>query len=413
MRVLYFSQYFPPEVGATQTRAYEMSRYLAERGHKVTVVTEVPNHPSGIIPPHYRGRIMERRTESGMDVMRLWVWTSPQKSFKSRMLFYLSYMGMAGLAGSLVKGNYDLIYATSPPLFVGAAGLAASLARGIPLVFEVRDLWPDSAVELGELNNSGAIWAADKLERLLYSRSRRIVAVTPGIQLRLRERGMPHQKVALIPNGANTDLFRRDESGAKQLRARLGLENKFVVLYAGIHGIAQGLETLLMAAERLKEQDDIVFLFVGEGPKKAGLLQQKINMDLHNVKFLPEVPSASMPAYLSAANCAIVPLRDEAVFRGALPSKMFEAWACGCPVILSVAGDARAVLEQAEGGIAVPPEDPAELAAAIEAMQADPNSAAHMGLRGRQFVTQHYTRQEQARKLERLLLEVVQESKAQ
>lgn len=411
MRVLYFSQYFPPEVGATQTRAYEMSRYLAERGHKVTVVTEVPNHPSGIIPPHYRGRLMERRLENGVDVMRLWVWTSPHKSFKSRMLFYLSYMGMAGIAGSLVKGNYDLVYATSPPLFVGAAGIAASLLRRVPLVFEVRDLWPESAVALGELNNSRAIWAADKLERLLYARASRIVAVTHGIKQRLQERGIPQHKVALISNGANTDLFRRDESGATRLRAELGLEGKFVVLYAGIHGIAQGLETLLQAAERLKQKGDTVFVFVGEGPKKADLLQQKSSMGLDNVRFLPEVPSTSMPAYLSAADCAVVPLRDEAVFTGALPSKMFEAWACGCPVILSVAGEARDVMEHAEGGIAVPPEKPAELVAAIETMQADPKSAAQMGLRGQKYVTLHYTRQEQARKLERLLLEALGDSK--
>src|SRR4051812_19044770 len=175
MRVLYFTQYFPPEVGATQTRASEMSRYLVAQGHKVTVVTEVPNHPSGIIPPHYRGRLSERVREDGVDVLRLWVWASPEKSFKSRMRFYLSYMAMAGLSGSLVRGDYDLVYATSPPLFVGAAGLAAALTRRIPFVFEVRDLWPESAVSLGELSNPKAIKAAEKLEWALYRSAKRIV----------------------------------------------------------------------------------------------------------------------------------------------------------------------------------------------------------------------------------------------
>src|SRR5919199_6038583 len=135
MRILYFSQYFPPEVGATQTRAWEMSRYLASQGHHVTVVTEVPNHPSGIIPPKYRGRLSERRIEKGVDVLRLWVWASPEKSFATRMRFYLSYMGMAALAGSLVRGKYDLVYATSPPLFVAAAGGVPGLSRGISFVF--------------------------------------------------------------------------------------------------------------------------------------------------------------------------------------------------------------------------------------------------------------------------------------
>ncbi len=140
MRILYFTQYFPPEVGATQTRAHEMSRFLAEQGHIVTVITEVPNHPSGIIPPAYRGRLSERSKENGVDVLRLWVWASPEKTFKSRMRFYLSYMGMAALAGSLLRGKYDVVIATSPPLFVGAAGLFAAVVRRVPFVFEVRDL---------------------------------------------------------------------------------------------------------------------------------------------------------------------------------------------------------------------------------------------------------------------------------
>src|SRR5438270_5343607 len=168
MRVLYFTQYCPPEVGATQTRAAEMSRYLASRAHKVTVVTEVPNHPSGIIPPRYRGRLSERVMEDGVDVLRLWVWASPEKTFKSRMRFYFSYMALAGVAGSLVRGRYDVVYATSPPLFAAAAGAGAAISRRVPFVFEVRDLWPESAVSLGELTNRRAIWAAEKLERFLY-----------------------------------------------------------------------------------------------------------------------------------------------------------------------------------------------------------------------------------------------------
>ena len=143
MRILYFTQYYPPEVGATQTRAHEMSAFLAEHGHHVTIITEVPNHPSGIVPAAYRGRLSERKLENGIDVLRLWVWASPEKTFKSRMRFYLSYMSMAALAGVLIRGKYDLVYATSPPLFVGAAGLVAATVRRIPFVFEVRDLWPN------------------------------------------------------------------------------------------------------------------------------------------------------------------------------------------------------------------------------------------------------------------------------
>lgn len=384
-----------------------MCRYLVEQGHKVTVVTEIPNHPSGIIPWSYRGRLSERKLEEGIDVLRLWVWTSPEKTFRSRMQFYLSYMAMAGLAGSIARGQYDVVYATSPPLFVGAAGLAAALLRRIPLVFEVRDLWPESAVALGELTSSKAIKGAELLERLLYARAARIVAVTEGIRERLIARGIGKEKIALIPNGANTDLFTYDPQGGEALAAEIGFAGKFIALYAGIHGVAQGLETVLHAAHILRSRPDIHFLFVGEGPRKSALVELSKELGA-NTQFLPEVPTAQMPRYLSAAGCAIVPLRDEPLFRGALPSKMFEAWACSRPVVLGVAGEAADVLARTGGGIAVRPENPEEIASAIASLQADPTKAEAMGRRGRACVEEHYSRREQARKLEALLQGVTQ-----
>jgi hypothetical protein len=165
MRVLYLSQYFPPEVGATQTRAHEMACYLVQAGHQVTMLAEIPNHPSGIIPPAYRGKLWERRPLDGIDVIRLWVITSPHKGFRQRMLFYLSYMVMAILAGLVVglrlRRRYDVIYATSPPLFAGLAGAILSILLRTRLVFEVRDLWPESAVALGELSSPRAIRLAE------------------------------------------------------------------------------------------------------------------------------------------------------------------------------------------------------------------------------------------------------------
>jgi glycosyltransferase involved in cell wall biosynthesis len=412
MRILYFSQYFPPEVGATQTRAYEMSRYLAARGHNVTVVTEVPNHPSGIIPPPYRGRFFERRVEDGVDVLRLWVWAAPEKSFKSRMRFYLSYLGMASLAGSMVPGRYDLVYATSPPLFTGAAGLAASTLRRIPFVFEVRDLWPESAVALGELSNPRAIRAAERLESLLYCKARQVVAVTHGIKERLVARGVEPSRIELIPNGANTDLFRFTEAGRRLVRQKLCLDGQFVAMYAGIHGIAQGLETLLEAADLLRDQAHFKFVFVGEGPRKRDLANMADALALANVTMLPEVAATEMPAYLSAADCAIVPLRNEPLFRGALPSKMFEAWACSRPVVLSVRGEAESILTEAGGGLAIAPENSQALAGALRELATNSEAARQMGARGRQYVAHNYSRHEQARALEEVLLRALEEDRA-
>ena len=326
------------------------------------------------------------------------------------MRFYLSYMAMGALAGSLARGRYDLVYATSPPLFVGPAGLAAALRRRIPFVFEVRDLWPESAVSLGELSSPRAISAAEKLEQLLYKRAARIVVVTQGIYDRLVERGLPESKLALIPNGANTDLFRFDPVGRARIRASLGLEEKFVAMYAGIHGLAQGMENLVEAARLLQSRENIAFVFVGEGPRKAQVVHLQRTMGLRNLLLLPEVPVEQMPAYLSAADCSIVPLRDEAVFKGALPSKMFEAWACERPVVLSASGEAVSALNQAIGGVVAEPEDPNALASAIERLEAGREAAILMGQNGRRAVEAQYSRREQARQLEQLLGDVKRET---
>ncbi len=218
VRILYLSQYFPPEVGATQTRAYEMASNWVRMGHSVSMICEFPNHPSGIIPPEYRGKLYEREALDGIDVIRVWVKASPVKNFRSRMLFYLSYMFSAPLSGLLLaRGKYDVIYATSPPLFVGAAALIISQVRGTPLVFEVRDLWPESAVALGELNSPRVIAWATRLEEACYNHARMVVVVTRGIHNRLLECGIPPDKLARIPNGANVDMFQYSESTADRI----------------------------------------------------------------------------------------------------------------------------------------------------------------------------------------------------
>ncbi len=409
MRILYLSQYFFPEVGATQTRAFEMARGLIAHGHHVTMIAEVPNHPGGIIPLEYRGKLYERSRHEGMEVIRVWVKASPVKNFRSRMAFYLSYMFMALWAGIfLARGRYDVIYATSPPLFAGLAGWALSYLRRIPFVFEVRDLWPESAVALGELHHASAIAWATRAEQACYGRARHIVVATDGIRQRLLQRGLAAEKLSFIPNGANTDIFQpRPEQGKKRC-AELGLQDKFIVLYAGILGVAQGFETIVAAAQSLAQHRDVHFIFIGEGPMKPELLTQKETLNLSNLTILGGRPQSEMPGYFSAANAALVPLRKLELFQGALPSKMFEAWACACPVLLSVDGEARAVLQQAQAGIHMEPENAAAMAAAILQMKNDREKIRRLGENGRRFVVAHYSRQAQAQKLEQLLREVVQ-----
>lgn len=403
MRILYLSQYFYPEVGATQTRAYEMARHLVQAGHHVTMLCEFPNHPSGIIPQRYRGKLYERDDLEGIDILRVWVKASPEKRFGTRMLFYLSYMFSAILAGVfLVRGRYDAIYATSPPLFVGGAGWVLSHLRRTPLFFEVRDLWPASAIALGELTSQRAIAWATRLEEMCYNRATAIIPVAQGSKDKLIERGFPASKIALIPNGSNTDLFRPDPEAGQRIRRDLGLPS-FVLAYAGTHGIAQGLEVVLRAAEMLQDQPDIHFLFIGEGPVKAELLAFKAQHQLDNVTMLAEQPMVDIPAYLSAANAALVPLRKTELFQHVVPSKIFDAWACACPVLLGVDGEARQLLETAQAGLFFEPENAEALAAAISRLHGQPERAVQMGRNGRRYVQANYSRQRMAERLERLL----------
>jgi glycosyltransferase involved in cell wall biosynthesis len=404
MRILYLSQYFPPEVGATQTRAYEMAQGLVRAGHHVTMIAEIPNHPSGIIPPEYRGKLYERRDLDGIDVIRVWVKTSPTKTFRTRLAFYLSFMLNGTLAGLiLARGRYDVVYATSPPLFVGGAGLALSLLRRIPLIFEVRDLWPESAVTLGELKNPRAIAWAERLEQTCYQRARMIILTTQDMKDHLAQRGIPTEKMHVVRNGANPDLFRFDARARHEIRTQLGLEGKFVLIYAGLIGLAQALPSVLQAAAQLESREpDVHILFVGDGPVKADLLAQAEQSNLTNVTFLPAQPRERVPAYLSAADVALIPLVRQRLV-GALPSKMFDAMACERPILLSAEGEALTVLQREQVGISIPPESPESLRQAISRLKRNPELLEQMGRRGRPAVIERYSRQAQARQLEQIL----------
>ena len=407
MRILYLSQYFPPEAGATQTRAHEMGRALVQAGHAVTMLAEFPNHPSGVIPARYRGRLYERDSLDGMEVIRVWAKASPEKTFGSRITFYLSYMFNAILAGIfLARQPYDLILATSPPLFVAAAGLTLSHLRRLPLVVEVRDLWPAAAIALGELRDPRAIRWATHLEEACYRRAKQIIVVTRRMQQALEQRGIEPGKLALIPNGANTDLFQFDAAARQKIRQELELSEKFVALYAGILGLAQGLETLLQAARLVQNESNLHIVLIGDGPQRARLLRMKEEMGLENITILPEQPRSAIPGYLSAADVALIPLRRLALFQMAVPSKLFDAWACARPVICGIEGEAQEIVEKAQGGINIPAEDPPALAQAVRVLAADPIQGQAMGERGQAFTSQHNSRQELAQRL----IETLQEA---
>ncbi|NOY78365.1 MAG: glycosyltransferase family 4 protein [Calditrichaeota bacterium] len=403
LKILYISQYFPPEVGATQSRAFDMAYYLSERGHQVTVIGEFPNHPRGIVPREYRNKFWERVKLENFAVCRTWVYASPEKSFLKRMLFYVSFALSSLVAGLFIRGSFDIVYATSPPLFVGVSGYVLSRLKNAKFVFEVRDLWPDSAVALGELNNARFIRWARTLEEFFYRKAQKIVVVTAGIREALLRRKLSPQKICLVKNGTNTRYFRNVGAGVKE---QLGLQNKFVVGYFGILGLAQGMEFLCEVIEKMKSYEDIHFIFVGEGPKKQTVEALKSQKKLTNLTLLGEVPREKIAGYISACDVSLVPLRKKELFTGALPSKMFDTMACERPVILSVEGEARHVLQESGAGIFVEPENAGQMISAILHLKSDPRMREEMGKNGLRFVEKKFSRKALAGELEACLLEL-------
>jgi glycosyltransferase involved in cell wall biosynthesis len=402
MRVLLISQYFHPEVGATQTRMREFARALAAAGHDVDVLTEFPNHPTGVIPPEYRWRMIEQAPLDGFRVIRVRVLASPRKTFWTRLAFYGSFVVMAIASGVRLRRRYDVVAATSPPLPVAFAGRVMARMKRAAFVMDVRDLWPLAAGALRELSNPRALKWAERLEQSLYDAADRIVVTTRAFERHIAAgRADRAAKIAYVPNGTVGDVF-DPAKGDAGVRARLAAPGEFLVVYAGLHGVAQGLSTALDAAARLRGRP-IRFAFVGEGPLKAALREEARALALDNVTFVDQVPLDASAHYLNAADALLVPLVADPVFDMFVPSKMFDALSSARPVLLAVDGEARDILERSGGGVFVRPGDAGALAAAIVSLQADPAACAAMGRSGRQFVRQHYLRSDQARAFTALL----------
>jgi glycosyltransferase involved in cell wall biosynthesis len=402
LRVILVSQYFPPEIGATQTRMQVFAEYLAARGHQVTVICEFPNHPHGVIPTEYDGRLVEDDRTNGYRILRVWVKTNPEKTQATRMALYLSYMGLAtGVAPR--AGRADVVLATTPPLFAGAAGLAIARLNRAPLVLDVRDLWPAAAVSLKQISAGRTLKAAEALERWLYRQAEVVVGVTrPFCDHIAHLRGREPRPV-LIPNGT-LDLFFSVNGDPRPGRKLLGIpEDRFVVTFAGTHGIAQALPSALDAAERVNGRAQ--FAFVGEGPMKELLVSEAEERKLGNVSFHPQLPLEQMPPVLAASDALLVPLSAHPTFAGFVPSKLIDFMASGRPVILSATGEPARILESAGGGIAVAPENPDSLANAVRWLAEHPREAEEMGRRGREFARTRL-RVVQAERLERVLLDV-------
>lgn len=407
LRVLVLSQYYFPETGATSNRVLSLAQGFRNAGHDVTVIAEKPNHPEGIIWPEYRGDAVIEGEYDGIRTLYTWVYTKPEKGFLDRILFYKSYMLMAVVAAMRVRGPVDVVVASSPPLFVGLAGWAAARLKRAKFIFDVRDLWPDVAVAMGELNNQKAASLAKRIELFLYRQADAIAAVTRSFCEDIRSQLAGPKRIELITNGTVPETFHRDEP-KPALREKLGLHpEEFIVTFAGNLGLAQGLPHIVEAAKTLKAtHPNMRILFVGEGPVKASLVERAEDLGLTNITFEKKVPMDVAADFMAASDALLVPLGDHPIYRKFIPSKLFDSMAAGRPVLLSVDGEARSILEEAKAGLYYPAESSEGLADAVGSLLAQPESLAVMGNNGRAFVGERFTRATEARKMVRLAEEI-------
>jgi colanic acid biosynthesis glycosyl transferase WcaI len=409
VKILYVSQYFPPEMGAPAGRVAELSRLWVEDGHEVTVLTGFPNHPTGIVPLEYRRRfrhLVSRDTHNGVNVVRTWLLPFPNRKTYERMLNYSSFCVSSVTTGVFLH-QPDVVIATSPQLLVGLSGWGLARCKGVPFVFEVRDLWPESLAAVGVGGENSMLHRSlMKIAGFLYRNCHRVIVVTPAFKEYLVEHWqVPEDKISIVENGVDTNLFSSLRPNLA-LRRELGAEGKFVVSYIGTMGNAHGLETVLEAASLLREKaPNVLFLFVGEGAEKRRIISLAHSYGLTNLRFIDQQPREKIPAYISTSHACLVLLKKTELFKTVLPTKMLEFMSCARPVILGVDGHARKVMEQAKAGIFIRPEDPAELAEAVMRLAVNPALCEFLGSNGRQHVLQYFSRGETSK----IYLDVLQD----
>jgi glycosyltransferase involved in cell wall biosynthesis len=391
VRILFFTHYFPPEVNAPATRTHEHCREWAAAGHEIHVVTCIPSHPFGTPFRGYRRRWYQHEEIDGIHVHRVWTYLAPNRGVLLRTVNYLSFIPTAAFR-ALRLGRFDVAISTSPQFFCAVGAWLYTRFRPTPWVFELRDLWPESIPAVGAMRRSFALRLLERLELRMYRDATAIVSVSQSFVRALARRGVDRAKLHFVPNGIVPAFWRAADRDAA--RRTLGLSTSDVLVsYVGTIGMAHGLSTVIGAADRLRrEASQIRFLVVGDGADLDALRASAAQRGLTNLRFTGQVPREEVPGILAATDVALVTLKPSEVFKTVLPSKMFEAMAARCPIVLAVDGEAKATLERSGGGVAVRPGCVDSLSRAIVDMAADPDRRALMGLAGADYVEREFSR---------------------
>ncbi|MBA3827735.1 MAG: glycosyltransferase family 4 protein [Taibaiella sp.] len=391
MRILFLTQYYPPETGAPQNRIHSLACYLKADGVEVEVLTALPNYPRMEIFPDYVGKEGMNEYIDGIKVYRAGIYIRRSKGIFKRLLNYFSFVYSSMQLSSKLP-EYDFVICESPPLFLGISAYLIAKRKNAKMIFNVSDLWPESAEKLNIVTNKWMLKLAYRLEAFLYKKSILVTGQTQGIVKNIAGR-FPNVRTYWLPNGVDFKMFSKDKIN-KEWRTQKGFANDaFILLYAGILGHAQGLEVILNAADRLRSYSAIKFIIMGDGPEKDALLQMKNDMALENVIFEPNTPRHLMPSVISSIDAAVIPLKKLDIFLGAIPSKVFEPLAYGKPIILGVGGEAKELfIDSGDAGLYFEPENATALAQAVLMLYQNPATTRTLGQNGAQYVKDNFDR---------------------
>lgn len=405
MRVLILSQYYHPE---PVPKPEELAQALTEFGHEVSVITGFPNYPSGDLYDGYRLGLTRRETVNGISVVRTYEYPYHGKRAIGRMLNYFSFMFTAPF-GLWRTPKFDAIYVWHPPLTVGVAAWIIARLRGVPFVFDVQDIWPDSVVMSGLMKPGFAVSLLRWMEKFVYRRAGHILVVTKGARENLIGKGVPPDKVTVMPHWIDEQMF--ESSGAEdrhRLRDQYGWQDRFVVLFAGNLGVVQGLDAVVRAADGLRPDGRALIVLVGDGTDKTRLQSMASELKVGDrIQFIDRQPMEQMPAFMSAADALLVHLKRSDITQFVIPTKTMAYLAAGKPIVMAMDGAAAEMIQESGAGICLEPEEPEALAQAITEISEKPESElAAMGAKGRHYLVTNLAKQKVIKMYEEILSQV-------
>lgn len=400
MHVLLIHQAFVSPDDAGGTRHYELARRFVDGGQQFSIVASDLSYLSG------KKCSAEAHVQDfdGVQVRRAWTYSALHRSFVWRVVSFLSFM-ISSIWVALKVKNVDLVIGTSPPIFQAVSAWVISVVKWKPFLLEIRDLWPEFAIDMGVLKNPILIWMSRRLERFLYSQANHLLVNSPAYRDYLIELGIPAEKISFIANGVDPDMFVTEKKSGR-IRKEFQLQDKFIVTYAGAMGMANNLEIVLEAAATLSDLPEVHFLMVGDGKDRKKLDEVAERLKLTNVTFTGSRPKSQMPEILAESDVCLAVLRDIPMFRTTYPNKVFDYMAAARPVVLAIDGVIRQVIEAADGGIPVPPGNPTAMANAVRSLYLNRPRSEQMGQQARDYVIKHFDRNQQAQQFGELIHQV-------